>query len=791
MAVARPGAGSRYLISRTDQPRVRRAGDVTSVLLGLLLVLWAAVNTERAGPLNRALAELVDVLPSWTLELLSITYSFAFVYGLTVLLLLITGGRGHRKGLRDVLLAVVVAAVVGILLVRLFQGAWPYVIPELGLEAPERQTPVFRIAVVSAALVAASPHLARPLRRVGWTIIALAVIAGSGLGFGLPSDAVGAIGVGMIAAGTVFLVFGAPAGLPDLASIEVAMRRLGVPVTDLRVPATRSWGVRHVLAHRGDGTEVLIKVYGRDATDQQVLAKLWRSLWYREQRRTFTFSRLQAVQQEALLTLWAARAEVPVREVLTAGAPDQELALLALTTGGIRLDRLPESELTDELLTRVWAHVADLHAAGIAHGALDTRAIRVEERAIVLEDLGAGTLSATTSELGTDVAGLLYSLAAQVGGDRAVATAHAGLGDEGLAAAWPYLQLPAITSSTRALAEHPKPLLAALTRTLTDRLDRELPEPVELRRVQPKTLVLVALAVMAAWTLVPAIAGIDLAAVADELAEARWVWVIVALLIGQGVFVTEATSMMFATTASVPFRPLVVLQIAAKLIGVVTPGVTGTVATNAAFLSRYGVAPAASLTQGTMDAVAGVVVEVVVLLLALTFSDLDLGIDLASSDLAVGRLVLALVVVVVVAAVLVAALPKLREPVARFLGTAWAAVREVVADPVRTVGLLGGNLGTRLVRALVLWSALVALDQRLGLGVVLVVVIATGLLQAVIPVPGGIGVSEAVMTGFLVALGVPQAAAFAATVVYRAIIFYLPILQGAIAMGWLTRNDHL
>lgn len=791
MAVTTAPAGSRYLVSRPGQTRVRRAGDVTSVLVGALLLLWAVANVDRADPLNRALAALIDVLPTWTLEPLSIVYAFAFVYGVTVVVLLAAGGRAHRDALRDVVLAVVVAAAIGIVLVRLTQGTWPDVLPEFGLGRVERQTPVFRIALISATLVTASPHLVRPLRRVGWTLISLAVLAGSGLGFGLPSDAIGAIGVGLMAAGTVFLLLGAPAGLPDLASVAAGMRRLGVPVTDLRLPPSRSWGVRRVLARRDDGTEVVVKVYGRDATDQQVLAKLWRSLWFREQRRTFTFSRLQAVQQEALLTLWAARAGVPVREVLAAGAPDDEVALLALATGGTRLDRLPAELRTDALLTRLWSHVATLHTAGMAHGSLDTRAVRVDGGEVVLEDLAAGTLSATPSELGGDVAGLLYSLAALVGAERAVATARAGLGDDAVASAWRYLQLPVLTTGTRALAEEPKALLASLTGALTEQLDRAQPAPVELRRVQPKTLVLVALAVVAAWTLVPAIAGIDLAAVAAELGEARWMWVLVAVLIGQGVFVTEATSMMFATTASVPFRPLVVLQVAAKLIGVVTPGVTGTVATNAAFLSRYGVSPAASLTQGTMDAVAGVVVEVAVLLLAFTFTDLDLGIDLASSDLAVGRIVLVVVLVAVAAAVLVAVVPKLRDPLRRFVATVWYAVRAVVADPTRTVGLLGGNLGTRVLRAVVLWSVLVALDQRLGLGVVLVVVIATGLLQAVVPVPGGIGVAEAALTAFLVGLGVPEAPAFAAAVVYRAVIFYVPILQGAVAMTWLTRNDHL
>lgn len=783
--------GGRYLVSAPGATRVRRAGDVTRLLLGAGLLLWALLNVERLGPLNRALAELVEVLPTWSLEPLSVVYSFGFVASVAIIVLLAVGGRARRDALRDVVLAAVVAAVIGIVLIRLVQGAWPHIVPELGLERPERQTPVFRIALATAVLVAASPHLVRPLRQVGRIIIALSVVAGSGLGFGLPSDAIGAIGVGLIAAAVVFLLLGTPTGLPDLATIARGLDRLGLEVRDLRVPPSRSWGVRRVLGHRPDGTEVLIKVYGRDATDQQLLAKLWRGLLYREQRQTFSISRLQAVQNEALLTLWAARAGVTVREVLTAGAPDAEVALLALETGGTRLASMDADACTDEVLVAAWRQVAQLHAAGIAHGSLDTRTVRVDSDAVVLEELGAGSISASHAKRGADVAGLLFSLAALVGPERAVRSARDGLGDNALDAALPYLQLPAISTRTRSLAEQPRAVLRSLRTTLTDELGRDLPEPVELRRVRPRTLAVVGLAVLAAWTLLPTIAGVDLTAVGAELTDARLGWLLVAAVVGQAVFVSEATSMMFATSAAVPFRPLVILQVAAKLIGVATPGVTGTVAANAAFLSRFGVSAGASLTQGTMDAVAGMVVEVAVLALAFGFSDLDLGVDLSTSDLALGRLALIVVALLVVAAGVVAAVPKVREPVLRFLSGALEAVRAVVAEPARALGLLGANLTTRVVRALVLFSVLIALDARLGLGVVLVVVIATGLLQGLVPVPGGIGVAEAVMAGFLISLGVPEVTAFAATVVYRAIIFYVPIAQGAVAMAWLTRNDYL
>ena len=784
-------AQGRFLVSAPQQPRVRRAGDVTSIVLGSLLLLWAVVNQQRLGPVNRAFAGLVDVLPAWSRDPLSIVYSFAFLYGLLLLVLLLRGGRGHRDALRDVLLASLVAAVLGVILVRVFNGAWPYVVPELGLQRPERQTPVFRIALTTALLLAASPHLVVPLRRVGWAIVGLSALAGAGLGFGLPSDALGAVGVGMMAAGTTFLLVGAPTGLPHLDAVARGLEQLATPLTELTVPPTRSWGVRPVLGRTPDGQPVLVKVYGRDATDQQLLAKLWRTLWYREQRRSFTFSRLQSVEREALLTIWAERAGVAVPRVLTAGAPDAELALLVVTTGGRRLDRSRPEEVPDELLDQLWRDLSTLHAAGMAHGALTTARIRVDDDDLRIEDWSAATLSATSGERARDVVSLLFTTAALVGVERAVAAATRGLGPDPLRDALPYLQLPAMTTDTRRLAAAPKALVAELAEALVTALDTAAPEPVELRRIPPRTLLYTALGTLAAMSLIPALAGIDLASVANQLGGASWTLLLLAWVIGQAVFVTEATSMSFATPAMLPFRPLIILQVAAKLIGIATPGVTGQIAANATFLSRFGVAPAASLTQGTMDAVAGVVVEVVVLTVAFTFSDLDLGVDIAGTELALGRLTVLLAVVVVAGAVVVLRLPRARAWVRGVVATMWEAVRAVVGEPNRALGLLGGNLATRVVRALVLWLVLRSLGEGLGLGVALVVVIATGLLQAVVPVPGGIGVAEAVMTGFLVVLGVEEAAAFAATVTYRGIVFYLPILQGGVALRWLTRHGFL
>jgi glycosyltransferase 2 family protein len=783
--------GSRFLVATDGQPRARRAADVTSVLVGLLLLAWAAANHDRVGPVGRALTGLLAALPNWTTDPLSIVYSFGFLYAAGVVLALVVGGRRHLVALRDVLVALAVASVLGIVLIRVFQGSWPYVLPEIGLDTPERQTPVFRVAIVTAVLVAASPYLARPLRRLGWTIVVLSVVAGAGLGFGLPSDSLGAVGLGVLAAGATLLVLGSPSGYPDLATVAAGMARLGHPVSDLRFVQSRSWGVRPVLGRAADGTPLLLKAYGRDATDSQVLAKAWRSLWYREERRTFTFSRLQSVEHEALAVLWAARAGVPVPEVVTAGEASSEVALLALSTGGTRLDRLPVDELTVARLTAIWRDVARLHRAGVAHGTLTAATIRVDGDTHRFDELAAATVVARDGDASKDVVDLLVTLTPLVGAERAVRSAVAGLDEGALVAALPYLQLPALSGATRAQVEDPKAVLTELEPALVAATSTELPDRVPLRRVSPRTLVFAVLGIVAAWSILPAIAGIDLARVWDQLRDARWQSLLAALLVGQLAYTTEAAGMMFATPRPVPFRPLVVLQVAAKFLGIAAPGATGRLAANAAFLSRYGVSAAASLTQSSMDMAAGILVEATILLGVFTFTDLDLQLELDRPGFALGRVAVAVLVLVVVAGVVVARVPTIRERVVPVLRGAGDAVRSVVAQPTRALGLLAANLGTRVVHTVVLWLALSALDVRIGLGVALVVIVATSVLQGLVPVPGGIGVAEAVMVGFLVVLGVPEEPAFAATIVYRFVVFYLPIAQGAAALPWLRRNDHL
>ncbi len=84
-----------------------------------------------------------------------------------------------------------------------------------------------------------------------------------------------------------------------------------------------------------------------------------------------------------------------------------------------------------------------------------------------------------------------------------------------------------------------------------------------------------------------------------------------------------------------------------------------------------------------------------------------------------------------------------------------------------------------------------AFGEQATLAELLVANTLTSLLSGIVPVPGGIGVTEATTTALLVAIGIPQSPALAATLMFRIITFYLPPAWGVLAMRSLKRNGNI
>ncbi|WP_141820320.1 lysylphosphatidylglycerol synthase domain-containing protein [Humibacillus xanthopallidus] len=784
---------SRYLVATDDQPRVRRASDLTTIVIGLALFGWSVATLDQTSDLTATPSTQpvpVAPLPTWTLSLLQLVNTLALVYALGVVVVLALAHR--RSAVRDVLTAAALVVLVTLACVAAFDQLWPALLPEYATDGVPPQFPVLRVAMVAAVLLAASPHLARPIRQLGWALVIMAGVAAPALGFGRPSGAMAGVGIGMFCAGGILLAFGSPRGYPAVASVAEALTDLGLPLTNIRVDPDQSWGVRRMIGVAADGGLVEIKAFGRDATDSQLAAKVWRAIVYRGEGVTLSLSRLQAAEHEALVTVLARRAGVRVPEVLAAASTSGEVAVLATSRGGTRLDTLDPETVSDAELVRLWRDVARLHEAGITHGSLDPAAVRLDDGVPVITNFSAGSLHRREHDRQLDIARLLFGLAQLVGVDRAVSTAHEGLGSERLGAALAYLQAPAIPSRERRHSRTVGRELKALRAGVVEQTGVQVPEPVKLRRVGPRDVLTLVVLLLFVGALIPVLAGVDYEQLWAELQGATWWIIVAAVVLGQLVFVPQAASMMFAVGRSLPLRPATILQSAIAFISFAIPGVAGRVTMNAAFLYKYGVTPAVAVTQGAIDGLSGFIVQVILVLLAFATGSVAFDIAATSSSDIDLRLVLAFVILLAgVALLAVWKVKRVHDRVVPVVASAWGALVDLMKAPARALGLFGVQLVIQLAWGLMLSAALYAVGSPLDLLPCTVVVVATSLFQGIVPVPGGIGVSEALMVGLLVPLGVPSDVAMAATVVWRVATFYLPATEGFFASRWLERRGYL
>jgi hypothetical protein len=226
-------------------------------------------------------------------------------------------------------------------------------------------------------------------------VVGIGAAAGIALGTSLPIGMVAAFAVGIGSAAIVHLLFGSPAGRLTADQVADALAELGVDATGLHQAPLEPRGAAIATAQAPDGRSLLVKVYGRDAWDGQLLASAWSSLWYRGDTPHLSLGRREQVEHEAFVTLLAERAGVSVLPVVAAGMVSQRDALLVTETTSRSLGTLDPQQVNDQLLESIWRNLGRLHAMGVAHRRLDAFGILVRpDGTPAFGDFGGATVAA-------------------------------------------------------------------------------------------------------------------------------------------------------------------------------------------------------------------------------------------------------------------------------------------------------------------------------------------------------------------------------------------------------------
>jgi uncharacterized protein (TIRG00374 family) len=111
----------------------------------------------------------------------------------------------------------------------------------------------------------------------------------------------------------------------------------------------------------------------------------------------------------------------------------------------------------------------------------------------------------------------------------------------------------------------------------------------------------------------------------------------------------------------------------------------------------------------------------------------------------------------------------------------------VIVLRARDLGVIVGAIGYWAWDNAVLWATFHAFGASVPLAIVLMGYL-IGQLGGVLPIPGGIGGIDGGLIGTLIVYGAPAAATAAAVLAYRVILFWLPLLGGAVAFVSLRRG---
>ncbi|MCW0212121.1 MAG: lysylphosphatidylglycerol synthase domain-containing protein [Pseudonocardia sp.] len=750
---------------------------VVLVLAGVLLAAAAAASHLLApGPVELGLVEQIQQLPggggpAW--RILALAGGWVGAVAVVAVTL-------YLKRIR---LAVELAAAAA--------GSWVLALGisgAVGPRPPGGDGSVFpdgRVAVASALVAVLTPYLATRWRGVLWAVPLLVAVADVHLGTALPLGALGGGFLGWAVGAASHLAWGAPGRRTTVPAVRRALEQAGIDALGIVPVRTRMWGP----------LEFAVTTEAGETLRVEVVQRLHRraSAWYRLRRLLASVevedepplaSTRHETEHEALVTVVAERAGLRTPSLVTIcevrhGAP----LLVRREIVGRRLPELPAEQVDDPLLDAVWAQVAVLQDARIAHHDLHARNVLVDDdgRPWVL-GLTFGKIGASAVRCAQDLAEVLVSVASVVGVERAVRSACRGLPAARLEPALAHLQPLALPRRIRGQLSRERYELTELRGRLAEEIHR--PVPTLRSPVRPATVVGLLLLGAAVYAVLPLLSSAG--EVVAALRDADRAWLAVAFVAGLVAILLSAVSILGSSPVALPFWRTAAVQLAAAFTGRTTPGGIGFVGINVAFLERLGVRRSSAVGATVLNIAGGSLVGALCCLAGL----LVIGASTIVRDLRIplgwplaagvaGAAVLATVVLVSPSGRRRVLWPGLR--IARELG---ATLRR----PVRATQLFGGALGHMLASGAGLLASLAAFGDPVPVVGALAVFMVAQTLGHLLPVPGGIGPVEAMMIGGLITLGTVPGVAVAAVLVCRLLTYWIPVLPGIAAFRYLQHR---
>ena len=651
--------------------------------------------------------------------------------------------------------------------------------------------PVANVAAITALAFGLAPYVVRPLRRVFAVVIVLVSFAAMYLGAGFPADVLGGLFVGFAVAALVRVALGAPGGSPSVAEVRSALTDLGYEVTSITPADERIARASVMDVELVSGERFRVDAFGRDQRDARVAAKLWHKAMYHDPGLPVFGSRLQQVEHIGFALVLAERAHVNAARLVRTGVGGSDSAAILVTAPplGAPIASLAPELVTDETLGAAWRELDQLHDVGISHGNLDGLRVLVDgDGAIAFDDFSAAVATGEQYWRDRDDAALLALTAQLVGDERAVTAMVETLGKERAGEVIPVVQPAALPPGLTKGVKHQGKTLKSLRDDLATATGAEDVPPLKIKRLSLVNIGMLAGILLALAIAIPSLEGVDWASVQGEFENAIWAWALLAFVLYPLVPMAWATALMGCVNKDIPFVPTVLTQLACTFLNLITPNGIGGTALQLDYLHKQDVPVASGGSAMVLSTGVGGAIQMALFLIAATIT--ATAVDTSSSSDSSGSTTLIAIAVVAALVGVVLFVPKIRGKVVPAVKRAASDIWAVLRTPKKAVQLVGGDTAGNLIYPALLGLCLFAFHQRLDYAQLVVVQVGAGMVGNVAPVPGGIGVQEAALTGGLTAFGIPSTPALATVIVFRAITFAIPPVFGFFTLRWLRARGY-
>ena len=360
-----------------------------------------------------------------------------------------------------------------------------------------------------------------------------------------------------------------------------------------------------------------------------------------------------------------------------------------------------------------------------------------------------------------------------------------------VAAPLPLLQPGVLSGVTKSALDRTQSAatLADLSADAATAVGVDPPELQELFRINPRQLLMAVGALVAIAVLLSRVG--DPVKFWDSIRDASWAYVVLAFVLGMLTDVAFAIAFLGTVPVRIPLWPSIELQSSMSFSNLAVP-IAADTTIQIRFLQKFGLdLSSAVATGGIFSTVSEFFVQAALFGIALwlTPDSINFG-NINTNQIVV--VVLIVILLIGIGAAVTFSVRRIRRAVVPRVVRAATTVWEAMRSPTRVALLVFGNIAANCLYAASLLACLHAFGSSVDFWTLLAVNIGISLIASLVPFPGGgTAVSAVGISGLLVALGVPTAAATAAVIAHQLAVSYLPAIPGFFATQDLVRKKLL